>query len=96
MAPFLATEVVAQHSKRVTVKPPLPTQVVLGSVKVASTPATFPMRFLLLRFLTHVASAPRVGTYIPLAPYLLEVFDAAALKGGKGKKRGSDIKSGRC
>ena len=68
------------------------TQVVLGSVKVASTPATFPMRFLLLRFLTHVASAPRVGTYIPLAPYLLEVFDAAALKGGKGKKRGSDIK----
>ena len=49
------------------------TQLVLGSVKVASNPALYPMRFLLLRFLTHVASMPRVNTFIPIAPYLLEV-----------------------
>jgi nucleolar complex protein 2 len=70
------------------------TQLVLGSVKVASTPALYPMRFLLLRFLTHVSSMPRVNNYIPLAPYLLEVLDNPAFRGGKGSgnKKKADIK----
>eukprot|EP01043_Picozoa_sp_COSAG02_P033917 COSAG02_NODE_2341_length_9104_cov_2.666185_9_plen_785_part_00 len=69
------------------------TQLVLGSIKIASTAPLYPMRFLLIRFLTHVASMPRVGNYIPLAPYLLEVLDNPAFKGGKSSgNRKADIK----
>ena len=69
------------------------TQLVLGSIKIANTAPLYPMRFLLIRFLTHVASMPRVGNYIPLAPYLLEVLDNPAFKGGKSKgNRKADIK----
>ena len=55
-------------------------QIVFGALRVASSPAYFPMRLTLLKFLTHVSACSKV--YIPVSTYVLEIFDAADLQPG--------------
>ncbi|CAK7239876.1 MAG: Nucleolar Complex 2 protein [Sporothrix thermara] len=53
-------------------------QVTLGAMRLIPTAAYFPLRFQLFRSLLRVSRA--TGTYIPLAPVLLEVLNAADMK----------------
>ncbi|CAK7236311.1 Nucleolar Complex 2 protein [Sporothrix bragantina] len=53
-------------------------QVTLGAMRLIPTAAYFPLRFQLFRSLLRVSRA--TGTYIPLAPALLEVLNSADMK----------------
>ncbi|ROT35018.1 Noc2-domain-containing protein [Sodiomyces alkalinus F11] len=53
-------------------------QVTLGAARLIPTATYFPLRFHLLRALLRLSRA--TGTYIPLAPLLLEVLDSAELR----------------
>ena len=53
-------------------------QVTLGAMRLIPTAAYFPLRFQLFRSLLRVSRA--TGTYIPLAPVLIEVLNAADMK----------------
>ncbi|CAK7273272.1 Nucleolar Complex 2 protein [Sporothrix epigloea] len=53
-------------------------QVTLGAMRLIPTAAYFPLRFQLFRSLLRVSRA--TGTYIPLAPVLLEVLNSADMK----------------
>ncbi|CAK7199040.1 Nucleolar Complex 2 protein [Sporothrix eucalyptigena] len=53
-------------------------QVTLGAMRLIPTSAYFPLRFQLFRSLLRVSRA--TGTYIPLAPVLLEVLNSADMK----------------
>ncbi|CAK7562655.1 MAG: Nucleolar Complex 2 protein [Sporothrix epigloea] len=53
-------------------------QVTLGAMRLIPTAAYFPLRFQLFRSLLRVSRA--TGTYIPLAPLLLEVLNSADMK----------------
>ena len=55
-------------------------QIVFGALRVASSPAFFPMRLTLLKFLVHLSA--RTEVYIPLSTHVLEIFDAADLQPG--------------
>eukprot|EP01050_Picozoa_sp_SAG11_P033210 SAG11_NODE_11171_length_779_cov_1.019118_1_plen_213_part_10 len=60
------------------------TQIVFGTMRVASSPAYFPMRLHLLKFLVHVAS--KSDLYVPISTYVLEIFDAAELQASGSSK----------
>ncbi|OBT52051.1 hypothetical protein VE04_08889, partial [Pseudogymnoascus sp. 24MN13] len=53
-------------------------QVTLGAMRLIPTATYFPLRFHLVRSLLRLSRA--TGTYIPLAPLLLEVLSAAEMK----------------
>lgn len=53
-------------------------QVTLGAMRLIPTAAYFPLRFQLFRSLLRVSRA--TGTYIPLAPLLIEVLNSADMK----------------
>ncbi|KAI9744609.1 MAG: Nucleolar Complex 2 protein [Claussenomyces sp. TS43310] len=53
-------------------------QVTLGAMRLIPTAAYFPLRFQLMRALLRLSRA--TGTYIPLAPALLEVLNSAEMK----------------
>ncbi|EPE03446.1 ribosome assembly protein [Ophiostoma piceae UAMH 11346] len=53
-------------------------QVTLGAMRLIPTAAYFPLRFQLFRSLLRVSRA--TGTYIPLAPILIEVLNSADMK----------------
>jgi nucleolar complex protein 2 len=53
-------------------------QVTLGAMRLIPTATYFPLRFQLMRSLLRVSRA--TGTYIPLAPALLEVLNSAEMK----------------
>lgn len=53
-------------------------QVTLGAMRLIPTAAYFPLRFQLFRSLLRVSRA--TGTYIPLAPALIEVLNSADMK----------------
>ncbi|KFY89589.1 hypothetical protein V498_06384 [Pseudogymnoascus sp. VKM F-4517 (FW-2822)] len=53
-------------------------QVTLGAMRLIPTSTYFPLRFHLVRSLLRLSRA--TGTYIPLAPLLLEVLSAAEMK----------------
>ena len=65
------------------------TQTIFGTLKLCATPATYPMRFLLIRFLNHVAHSTDV--YLPIAPFLLETLNPR--EGQRGEKKGKNGKS---
>ncbi|EFW99414.1 ribosome assembly protein [Grosmannia clavigera kw1407] len=64
-------------------------QVTLGAMRLIPTAMYFPLRFQLFRSLLRVSRA--TGTYIPLAPLLLEVLSSAEMKKG-GRSAGADVK----
>jgi nucleolar complex protein 2 len=53
-------------------------QVTLGAMRLIPTATYFPLRFQLIRSLLRLSRA--TGTYIPLAPALLEVLNSAEMK----------------
>ncbi|KAI8367548.1 Noc2p family-domain-containing protein [Radiomyces spectabilis] len=53
-------------------------QVALGTVRLIPTAQYYPVRFHILRSLIPLASS--AGAFIPLAPYILEVFESAEVK----------------
>jgi nucleolar complex protein 2 len=53
-------------------------QVTLGAMRLIPTATYFPLRFQLMRSLLRLSRA--TGTYIPLAPALLEVLNSAEMK----------------
>lgn len=53
-------------------------QVTLGAMRLIPTAIYFPLRFQLIRSLLRLSRA--TGTYIPLAPVLLEVLNSAEMK----------------
>ncbi|QSZ29558.1 hypothetical protein DSL72_004073 [Monilinia vaccinii-corymbosi] len=53
-------------------------QVTLGAMRLIPTSTYFPLRFHLIRSLLRLSRA--TGTYIPLAPVLLEVLNSAEMK----------------
>lgn len=53
-------------------------QVTLGAMRLIPTATYFPLRFQVMRSLLRVSRA--TGTYIPLAPALLEVLNSAEMK----------------
>lgn len=55
-------------------------QVTLGAMRLIPTSTYFPLRFQMMRSLLRLSRA--TGTYIPLAPALLEVLNSAEMKKG--------------
>ena len=53
-------------------------QITLGALRLIPTAQYFPLRFQLIRALLRLSRAP--GTYIPVAPALLEVLSSAEMK----------------
>ncbi|KAH8698640.1 putative ribosome assembly protein Noc2 [Talaromyces proteolyticus] len=53
-------------------------QITLGAIRLIPTPQYFPLRFQLIRALLRMSRA--TGTYIPLAPVLLEVLNSNELR----------------
>lgn len=53
-------------------------QITLGAMRLIATAQYFPLRFQLIRALLRISRA--TGTYIPLAPALLEVLSSAEMK----------------
>eukprot|EP00698_Gefionella_okellyi_P005829 TRINITY_DN15267_c0_g1_i1.p1 TRINITY_DN15267_c0_g1~~TRINITY_DN15267_c0_g1_i1.p1 ORF type:complete len:774 (-),score=218.96 TRINITY_DN15267_c0_g1_i1:75-2333(-) len=67
----------AQHATKDEIRPlvyPF-VHIVLGVMRVQPGPKHFPLRFICARVLTQLAASASV--YIPLAPFLLEVFESA-------------------
>jgi nucleolar complex protein 2 len=60
-------------------------QITLGAMRLIPTPQYFPLRFQLTRALLRISRA--TGTYIPLAPGLLEVLNSAEMR--KAPKSGT-------
>ena len=52
-------------------------QISLGVIKLVPTARYYPLRFQVLTSLLRVSA--RTGTYIPIAPFLLEILDSSAL-----------------
>ncbi|KAL7419909.1 Nucleolar Complex 2 protein [Cryptotrichosporon argae] len=59
------------------------TQIALGVVRLLPSTRYFPLRFHILRSLTRLVD--KTGTYIPLAPFFLEILDSSEFR-----KRGKD------
>ncbi|KAJ2893806.1 hypothetical protein MKZ38_008215 [Zalerion maritima] len=53
-------------------------QVTIGAMRLIPSSTYFPLRFLLYRSLLRISRA--TGTFIPLAPFLLEVLESAEMK----------------
>lgn len=53
-------------------------QVTLGVITLIGTPQYYPLRFHCIRALLRLTT--RTGVFIPLAPYLLDIFDSSELK----------------
>jgi nucleolar complex protein 2 len=70
----------AQNGKESLLRPLIyPTvQVTLGAMRLIPTATYFPLRFQMMRSLLRLSRA--TGTYIPLAPALLEVLNSAEMK----------------
>ncbi len=75
-----ATTKEAETRKESALKPLIyPTvQITLGAMRLIPTAQYFPLRFQLMRSLLRLASS--TGTYIPLAPALLEVLTSAEMR----------------
>ncbi|CAO3691336.1 unnamed protein product [Umbelopsis ramanniana] len=58
------------------------TQVAIGAIRLIPTAQYYPLRFHIIRALTSLADSTKV--FIPLAPYIFEVFESAEIK-KKGK-----------
>lgn len=65
------------------------TQIALGVVRLVPTSRFFPLRFHVLHSMLRVIT--RTGTYIPLAPFLLEILDSAEFK--KSNPKASSLKA---
>lgn len=70
----------AQNGKESQLRPLIyPTvQVILGAMRLIPTATYFPLRFQMMRSLLRLSRA--TGTYIPLAPAILEVLSSAEMK----------------
>ncbi|KAN0079495.1 Noc2p family domain containing protein [Elaphomyces granulatus] len=53
-------------------------QITIGAMRLIPTPQYFPLRFHLTRALLRISRT--TGTYIPLAPYLLEVLNSSEMR----------------
>ncbi|WVR04139.1 hypothetical protein IAU60_001138 [Kwoniella sp. DSM 27419] len=60
------------------------TQISLGVIRLLPSSRYFPLRFHILSSLLRIIS--RTGTYIPLAPFLLEILDSTEFKRSNPKK----------
>ncbi|KIR51844.1 nucleolar complex protein 2 [Cryptococcus gattii Ru294] len=59
-------------------------QIALGAVRLLPSSRYFPLRFHILHSLLRIVS--RTGTYIPLAPFLLEILDSTEFRRANPKK----------
>lgn len=74
------TRVEAEDGKESQLRPLIypVVQITLGVVRLIPTATYFPLRFQLIRSLLRISNT--TGTYIPLAPVLLEVLNSAEMK----------------
>jgi nucleolar complex protein 2 len=65
-----------QHALRPLIYPVV--QITIGAMRLIPTPQYFPLRFHLIRALLRISRT--TGTYVPLAPALLEVLNSAEMR----------------